>query len=159
MGRVWIQRRRGNGSSTSFPDCGPDRATTFRPRKTLRVVAVTRPKVLVVGAAAVMMLTGCANFYRGFRDFHTGWRTGEVVAIGGADVLPRGARTDCRDAASAEERATRRFAILVDRSAGRRHAHVVMLNKDALVMPGDIVYANIERCGTSVRVLSHGPAP
>ncbi len=104
-------------------------------------------------------LAGCADFYRQHRDFQDGWRTGEIVEIGRANEIQRGGRTDCRKTASADELAVQRFAILVDRSAGRRHAHIVMLGPATSLELGDIASTNVVRCGTPIRVLSHARAP
>ncbi|WP_454902670.1 hypothetical protein [Variovorax gossypii] len=113
--------------------------------------------ILVVAISAG--LTGCADFYRQHRDFQDGWRTGEIVEIGRANEIQRGGRTDCRKTASADELAVQRFAILLDRSTGQRHAHIVMLDPATSVELGDIVSTNVVRCGTPVRVLSHARAP
>ena len=42
---------------------------------------------------------------------------------------------------------------------GQRHAHVVMLNPATCAELGDIVSANVDRCGTTIRVLSHAQLP
>lgn len=111
--------------------------------------------VMVISAG----LTGCADFYRQHRDFQDGWRTGEIVEIGRASEIQRSGRTDCRKKAGADELASQRFAILLDRSTGQRHAHIVMLDPATSVELGDIVSTNVVRCGTPVRVLSHARAP
>lgn len=113
--------------------------------------------ILVV--AISVGLTGCADFYRQHRDFQDGWRTGEIVEIGRASEIQRGGRTDCRKKAGADELAAQRFAILLDRSTGQRHAHIVMLDPATSVELCDIVSTNVVRCGTPVRVLSHARAP
>jgi hypothetical protein len=112
----------------------------------------------ILGMALFAGLTGCADFYRQSRDFQDGWRTGEIVEIGRAKEIQRGGRTDCRKTASADELAVRRFAILVDRSTGRRHAHIEMLDPATSVALGDVVWTNVDRCDTPVRVLSHARA-
>lgn len=119
----------------------------------------TRRRALVVGLTLAGGLTGCADFYLRYRDFQEGWRTGEIVEIGRASAIQHGHRTDCRDTSSTEELAARRFATLVDRSTGQRHAHVVMLDAATPVSLGDTVSTNVIRCGTPIRVLSHSRAP
>ncbi|ODU14543.1 MULTISPECIES: hypothetical protein [Variovorax] len=124
-----------------------------------RTIAVTRSVasgILVV--ASSVGLTGCADFYQQHRGFQDGWRTGEIVELGRANEIQRGGRTDCRKTASADQLAVQRFAILIDRSTGRRHAHVVMLDPATSLELGDIVSTNVIRCGTPIRVLSHAPA-
>jgi hypothetical protein len=81
----------------------------------------------ILGVALSAGLTGCVDFYRQSRDFQDGWRTGEIVEIGRANEIQRGGRTDCRKTASADDLAVQHFAVLVDRSTGQRHAHIVML--------------------------------
>ncbi|MGJ7568824.1 hypothetical protein ACSFBM_33570 [Variovorax sp. GB1R11] len=120
---------------------------------------VTRQRALVVGLVLASGVTGCADFYRRHRDFQEGWQTGEIVEIGHASAIRHGHRTDCRDAPSTEELAARRFATLVDRSTGQRHAHVVMLDPATPVSQGDTVSTSVIRCGTPIRVLSHSRAP
>ena len=113
----------------------------------------------ILGVAVSTGLLGCAGFYQQHRDFQDGWRTGEIVEIGSASEIQRGGRTDCRKTASSDELALRRFAILVDRSTGRLHAHIVMLDPSVSVALGDIVSTNVVKCGTPIRVLSHAQAP
>ncbi|KPV06471.1 hypothetical protein APR50_09815 [Variovorax paradoxus] len=112
----------------------------------------------ILVAAISAGLTGCADFYRQHRDFQDGWRTGELVEFGRANEIQRGGRTDCRKTASADDLAVQRFAVLVDRSTGQRHAHIVMLNPATAVELGDVVSTNVVRCGTPIRVLSHARA-
>lgn len=109
----------------------------------------------ILGVAICAGLTGCADLYKQHRDFQDGWRTGEIVEIARASEIQRSGRTDCRKKVSHEELALRRFAILIDRSTGQRHAHIVMLNPAISVELGDIVSTNVVRCGAPIRVLSH----
>lgn len=112
----------------------------------------------ILGVVICAGLTGCADFYQQHRDFQDGWRTGEIVEIGRASEIQRSGRTDCRKKASPDELALRRFAILVDRSTGQRHAHIVILNPATSVELGDIVSTNVVKYGTPIRVLSHAQA-
>lgn len=113
----------------------------------------------ILGAAICVGLAGCADLYKQHRDFQDGWRTGEIVEIGRASEIQRSGRTDCRKKASRDELALRRFAILVDRSTGQRHAHIVMLDPATSVELGDTVSTNVVKCSTPIRVLSHAQAP
>lgn len=120
-----------------------------------RIIALARPVASGILIVAISTgLTGCADFYRQYRDFQDGWRTGEIVEIARSDEIQRGGRTDCRRLASANELAVQRFAVLLDRSTGQRHAHIVMLNPATPVQLGDIVSANVLKCGSPIRVLS-----
>ncbi|HBP0206079.1 TPA: hypothetical protein ACVGKB_000288 [Pseudomonas aeruginosa] len=113
----------------------------------------------ILGVAVSTGLSGCAGFYQQYRDFQDGWRTGEIVQISRASEIQRSGRTYCRKTASSNELELHRFAILVDRSTGQRHAHIVMLNPATSVELGDIVSTNVVKCGTPIRVLSHAQAP
>lgn len=125
-----------------------------------RLIVLARPVASGIICVAISAgLMGCADFYREYRDFQDGWRTGEIAEIGRSNELRRGGFTDCRKTISADELAARRFAVLIDRSTGRRHAHVVMLDASTSVELGDIVSTNVVRCGTPVRVLSHARPP
>ncbi|OAK63619.1 MULTISPECIES: hypothetical protein [Variovorax] len=123
------------------------------------VSSTTRRLTQVVGLMLVAGLAGCADFFQQHRDFHDGWRTGEIVEIGRANEIRRSHRTDCRNMASADELAAARFATLIDRSTGQRHAHVVILDAVTSVNVGDTVSTNVVRWGTPIRVLSHAGAP
>lgn len=137
-------------------------------RKLFAVALEKKPRVTVrahsaaggiLGMALFAGLTGCADFYRQSRDFQDGWRTGEIVEIGRASEIQRGGRSDCRKAASADDLAVQRFAVLVDRSTEQRHAHIVMLDLATPIELGDIVSTNVVRLGTPIHVLSHARAP
>lgn len=123
------------------------------------IVMANSVAIRLLGLAISAGLTGCADFFEQHRVFQDGWRTGEIVELGRANEIQRGGRTDCRKTASADELAVQRFAILVDRSTGQRHAHIVMLDPATSIELGDIVSANVVRCGTPIRMLSHARAP
>jgi hypothetical protein len=122
------------------------------------IIGMARPVASgILGAAIGVVLSGCADFYQQYRDFQNGWRTGEIVEIGRANEIRRGGRTDCRKTASPDELALNRFAILVDRSTGQRHAHIVMLDPATSLQLGDIISTNVVRCGTPIHVWSQAP--
>lgn len=124
------------------------------------VVGMARPVATgILGVAVSIGLSGCAGLYQQHRDFQNGWRTGEIVEIGRATEIQRSGRTDCRKTAGPGELGQNRFAILVDRSTGQRHAHIVMLDPAISLEVGDIVSTNVVRCGTPIRILSHARAP
>lgn len=111
-----------------------------------------RALALGVGLVLAASVLGCSTFLEEVGAYQRGWRTAVVLEVGPAAQLRRAAMTDCRKVASAEQLAQRRFAVVIDRTASRRHSHVVWLEEGSSVNPGDVVRMNILRCGTPVEV-------
>ncbi|WP_162590414.1 hypothetical protein [Variovorax sp. RA8] len=107
---------------------------------------------LGVGLVLAASVLGCSTFLEEVDAFQRGWRTAVVLEVGPAAQLRRAAMTDCRKVASAEQLEQRRFAVVIDRTASRRHSHVVLLEEGSSVNPGDVIRTNILRCGTPVEV-------
>ena len=111
-------------------------------------------RMLALGAGAVLAASvlGCSAFLEEVDAFQRGWRTAVVLEVGSAAQLRRGGMTDCRKVATAEQLAERRFAVVIDRTASRRHSHVVLLEESSSANRGDVVRTNVLRCGTPVEV-------
>lgn len=93
---------------------------------------------------------------RDVSEFQTGWRTAEVVEIGGASQIRARGITDCRTTASAEQLASSRFAVVTYRVGRLRHAHIVIVDDNSLVARGDTVFTNVSRCGTPLELRATG---
>lgn len=100
--------------------------------------------------AGALSLTGCSSLTADVREFQEGWRTADVVAIGSAQSIRRGGRTDCRISADSAEISTGRFARISYRAAGSRHAHVILVTEPTALAVGDVIYTNVGRCGSPI---------
>lgn len=113
-------------------------------------------RTFLAGASVLLAggLLGCSTTYREFKAFQAGWRIADVLQVGAASEIRRNGLTDCREAATAQELAARKFAVVSYRATGRQHVHIVVLEEASDIEPGDRVYTNVLRCGAPVEVRS-----
>lgn len=94
----------------------------------------------------VVALGGCAAMGQEIKDFQSGWRTAEVVAVGRADQIVQKGYTDCRRNAERYELQASQYAALTYHLGTRQHWHIVKVSPGAEIAPGDRVRANVEQC-------------
>lgn len=146
-------------SGTSAPSTGaPSGATAIGSGDVPEQPPTRRYRIkAILVACALFGLAGCAGTKQKFDNFQRGWRNAEVLSVGRAEQIDGSGYTDCRRDASPAETATSRYAVLSYRLGHRPHRHIVKLNTEAPVLPGDMVFANVEVCGLPIYPLASGP--
>lgn len=115
------------------------------------------PTTAILGVCMLLGLAGCAGTGQQFDSFQRGWRNAEVLSVGRAEQINDSGYTDCRRGASAAENEVSRYAVLAYRLGHRPHRHIVKLSTETTVLPGDMVFANVEVCGLPIYPLTSGP--
>jgi len=96
------------------------------------------------------MLAGCATVYEGKYPFSEGWRKARVEEIGAASALTQSSLNDCRSSATAEQLATRTYALLSYVDFNHRRTRVVALPPGASFKTGALVYVKLRSCAGDV---------
>lgn len=133
-------------------DARADKSCSAMPSALKRTLATS----LILLAA---FLSGCAPLLEEISDFRQGWRKAEVIQFGRASEITRARFTECLDSASTEQLNTENFAVLAYRVTGGRHTHVVQVMHGVTLRPGDVVFANVDRCSEPIEVLSRSTTP
>lgn len=100
----------------------------------------------LIGAA----LAGCATVYEGRYSFSDGWRKARVEEIGAASALTQSSLNDCRSSATAEQLATRTYALLSYVDFNHRKTRIVALPPEARFEKGAPVYVKLRSCAGDV---------
>ena len=118
-----------------------------------------RPLATGLGLGLAVGLAGCSAFYQDFKATQQGWRTAEVLEVGPASEIHQVGLTDCRQSVTAQQLAQGRFAAVLHRVAGggryvrhTRHIHILAIDDASPVKAGDVVHANVVRCGLPIEV-------
>jgi hypothetical protein len=96
------------------------------------------------------MLAGCATVYEGKYPFSDGWRKARVEEIGAASALTQSSLNDCRSSATAEQLATRTYALLSYVDFNHRRTRIVALPPGANFKTDSLVYVKLRSCAGNV---------